>query len=224
MIEKEMIGADPNLLYPCEKYDHICFIKNAVKHPSIVIGDYTYYSDLIHSPADFEKNNVLYLDELCQDKLIIGKYCTIASGAKFLMNAGNHKLKAFTGYPFKIFNARGWGTGERTIEDIHYKGDTIIGNDVWIGYEALVLPGAKIGNGAIVGARAVVTGTIPPYAIAAGNPARIIRMRFDEETIDILLKMEWWDWDAQKVSENLEVLTNCNREDLRKLIRETSSV
>ena len=218
MIENEIIGANPDLLFPCEKYDHVCFIKNAITHPNVIIGDYTYYSDLIYKPEDFQKNNVLYLDDLCQDKLIIGKYCTIASGARFLMNACNHKLKAFTGYPFKIFNANGWGNGERSIDDIHYKGDLVIENDVWIGYEALILPGAKIGNGAIIGARAVVAGTIPPYAIAVGNPARVIRMRFDEETVNILLKIKWWDWDPKKIADNIDTLTNCNLEDLRKLV------
>ncbi|MBN2525319.1 MAG: CatB-related O-acetyltransferase [Deltaproteobacteria bacterium] len=217
MSEKEIYGANPNLLYPCEKYDHICFIRNAVTHPGIVIGDYTYYSDLVHSPADFEKNNVLYLDELCQDKLIIGKYCTIASGAKFLMNAGNHKMAAFTGYPFKIFNANGWGSGERCVEDIHYKGNTIVGNDVWIGYESLVLPGSRIGDGAIIGARAVVSGTVPPYAIVAGNRATVIRNRFDDETIALLLKLKWWDWPPKKVVDHLDILTNCNVDTLRSL-------
>lgn len=217
MDPREIYGANPNLLYPCEKYDHICFIKNAVTHPAIRIGDYTYYSDLVHNPADFEKNNVLYLDELCQDKLIIGKYCTIASGAKIMMNAGNHKMAAFTGYPFKIFNANGWGTGERTIEDIHYKGDVVIGHDVWIGYEALILPGTRVGNGAIIGARAVVTGTVPPYAIVAGNPARIIRMRFDDEIISLLQTLKWWDWPPKKVSDNLHILTNCDATALRQL-------
>lgn len=217
MLENEFLGANPDRLFPCEKYDHICFLKNAINHPNILIGDFTYYSDLIHRPEDFQKNNVLYLDDFCQDKLIIGKYCTIASGVKFLMNACNHKLKAFTGYPFKIFNANGWGDGERTREDIHYKGDLVIENDVWIGYEAIVLPGAKIGNGAIIGARAVVTGTIPPYAIAAGNPARVIRMRFDEATINLLLEIQWWNWDAKKIVDNLDILTHCNPDDLRSL-------
>lgn len=217
MFEKELYGAHPDLLFPCEKYDHICFIKNAVSHPNIIIGNYTYYSDLVNNPEDFQKNNVLYLDDLCQEKLIIGKYCTIASGAKFLMNASNHKLDAFTGYPFKIFTAKGWGDGERSADDIHFKGDSIIGNDVWIGYEATILPGAKIGNGAIIGARAVVAGTVPPYAVAAGNPARIIRMRFDEEIVNLLLRLKWWDWDPKKLAENLHVLTNCNLEALRKL-------
>jgi len=218
MPDKEIIGADPNLLYPCEKYDHVCFIKNSITNPNIIIGDYTYYSDLNTSPADFEKNNVLYIDELCQDKLIIGKYCAIASGTKFLMNAANHKMKAFTGYPFKIFNAKGWGNGERTKEDIMYKGDLIVGNDVWIGYEALMLPGAKIGDGAIIGARAVVAGTIPPYSIAIGNPAKILRMRFDEEVIDILLKIKWWDWEPKKIADNIEILSNYNLEELRSLV------
>jgi virginiamycin A acetyltransferase len=217
MPEQEIIGANPDLLFPCEKYDHICFLKNAVNHPDIIIGDYTYYSDLVYKPEDFQKNNVLYLDQF-QDKLIIGKYCAIASGAKFLMNAANHKLKAFTGYPFKIYNAKGWGGGERTRDDIHFKGDIVVGNDVWIGYEALFLPGAKIGDGAIIGARAVVSGTIPPYAIAAGNPARVIRMRFDEETVNLLLKLKWWDWEPKKVADNIDILSNCNPDDLRRLV------
>lgn len=217
MSEDEIIGANPDLLFPCEKYDHIVFLKKAVDHPKIIIGDYTYYSDLVNRPEDFQKNNVLYMDDLCQDKLIIGKYCAIASGTKFLMNAANHKLKAFTGYPFKIFNAKGWGTGERTTDDIHYKGDLIVGNDVWIGYDAVILPGAKIGDGAIIGARTVAAGTIPPYAIAVGNPARVIRMRFSEEAIDILLKLKWWDWEPEKVADNIEILSNCNVEELRKL-------
>ena len=218
MPEQGLIGADPGLLFPCEKYHHIVFLKNAVTHPCISVGDFTYYSDLVNKPEDFEKNNVLYIDEFTRDRLIIGKYCAIASGTKFLMNACNHKLKTFTTYPFKIFAAPGWGDGERSREDIHFKGDLIVGNDVWIGYDALVLPGAKIGHGAIIGARSIVTGTIPPYAIAAGNPARVIRMRFDEQTVNLLLKLQWWSWDAKKIADNLRTLTNCSLEDLRTLV------
>lgn len=216
MVESESFGADPARLHPCDRYDHICFIKNAVTHPDIEIGDYTYYSDLVHPAEDFQKNNVLYLDQF-HDKLIIGRYCAIASGTKFIMNAANHKLASFTTYPFKIFDARGWGGGERTREDIHYKGDLVIGNDVWLGYDVLVLPGARIGDGAIIGARAVVTGTIPPYAIAAGNPARVIRMRFDEETVALLRKLAWWTWAPRKVAEHLDVLTGDDPEALRRL-------
>ncbi len=215
-MERELFGADPARLHPCDKYDHICFIRNACDHPDISIGEYTYYSDLVHPPEDFQKNNVLYLDQF-HDKLIIGRYCAIASGTKFMMNAGNHKLKAFTTYPFKIFAARGWGGGDRTREDIHYKGDIVVGNDVWFGYDVLVMPGARIGHGAIIGARAVVTGTIPPYAIAAGNPAKVIRMRFDAETIDLLLRLAWWDWPPDEVAEHLDVLTGDDREALRRL-------
>ncbi|MBN1500584.1 MAG: CatB-related O-acetyltransferase [Spirochaetes bacterium] len=212
------IGADPNAIAPCEKYDHIVFLKNVVRNPNIQIGDFTYYSDLVNDPRDFEKNNVLYVDDLCQDRLIIGKYCSIASGTKFLMNASNHKIDAFTVYPFKIFNVKGWGDGSRSIDDITYKGDTVVGNDVWLGYQATVLPGARIGNGAIIGANALVTGTIPPYSIAAGNPAKVKKMRFDDKVIETLERIRWWDWEPEKVASSVSILTGGNAEELEKLL------
>jgi Acetyltransferase (isoleucine patch superfamily) len=212
------IGANPDLISPCEKYDHIVFLKNVIKNPNIKIGDFTYYSDLVNDPKDFEKNNVLYIDDLCQDQLIIGKYCSIASGIKFLMNASNHKINAFTVYPFKIFNVNGWGDGSRTVEDITYKGDTIIGNDVWLGYQVTIMPGTKIGNGAIIGTNALVTGEIPPYSIAVGNPAKVKRMRFSDQVIEILEKIKWWDWEPEKIAINLKVLSSDNIEELEKLV------
>ena len=218
MVPNQITGPDPDRLFPCDKYDHIVFLKNAITSPYIEVGEYTYYSDLVNKPEDFQKNNVLYLDDCFKDMLHIGRYCAIASGAKFLMNASNHKLSAFTTYPFRIFSAPGWGDGERTRADIHFKGDIVVENDVWIGYDATILPGAKICDGAIIGAKAVVTGTVPPYAIAAGNPARIIRMRFDDETIALLLRIQWWNWSPEKIAEHIDILSNCDRDALRTLV------
>lgn len=208
------IGPDPQNPYPMIGQKRVCYIKNIIKNPNIIIGDYTYYDDP-DGAENFEKN-VLYHYSFYGDKLIIGKFCAIATGVKFIMNEANHKLTSFTSYPFSIFQ-NGWEKVTLKMEDLPFKGDTIIGNDVWIGYESLFMPGVKIGDGAIIAAKSVVTKDVPPYAIVGGSPAHIIKLRFNESVIKLLLKIKWWDWDIQKITHNLEILTNNNISELKSL-------
>jgi virginiamycin A acetyltransferase len=195
-------------------FPQVCYIRNTVKNPNIIIGDYTYYDD----PEDSEnfERNVLYHYPFLGDKLIIGRYCAIARGAKFIMNGANHKLTGLSTYPFSIFG-NGWERVMPTLEELPLKGDTVIGNDVWIGYDALILPGVTIGDGAIISARSVVTKEVPPYAIVGGNPARLIRQRFPEPVVQALREIAWWNWDAEKVSRNLELIVGADVEALRRV-------
>jgi virginiamycin A acetyltransferase len=175
------------------------YLKNAVKNPNIVVGEYTFYNDWEHDPAEFERHNVLYHYPVNGDRLIIGKFCSIACGAKFLFTSGNHAKKSLANYPFPIF-ADAWGLDWTNVAEAwDNKGDTVIGSDVWIGYEAVILQGVHIGDGAIVGARAVVTKDVPPYTIVGGVPARELSKRFPPETVERLLKLRWWDWPTERV-------------------------
>ncbi|WP_099192305.1 Vat family streptogramin A O-acetyltransferase [Tepidibacter mesophilus] len=205
-------GPNANSIYPMEGVKSLCFIKNIVKNPNIIVGDYTYYDDF-SDPKEFEKN-VLYHYEFLGDKLVIGKFCAIASDVKFIMNGANHKIKAFTTYPFGIFG-NGWESGMPKIEELPFKGDTMIGNDVWIGMNSTIMPGIKVGDGAIIATKAVVTRDVPPYTIVGGNPAKIIRKRFTDEIIEVLLKIKWWNWEIEKITENISILCS---EDIDKLI------
>jgi len=150
------------------------------------------------------------------DKLIIGKFCAIARDVKFIMNGANHKIDSVTAYPFSIFR-RGWEKVIPKIEDLPYKGDTVVGNDVWIGYDSLIMPGIKIGDGSIIAARSVVVRDVEPYSIIGGNPARMIRKRFPDDVIDVLESMKWWDWPIEKITENLEILTSNDIERLKEI-------
>jgi virginiamycin A acetyltransferase len=194
-------GANPKDKHPMKGFPQICFIKNTVSNPNIIIGDYTYYDD----PEDSEnfERNVLYHFPFIGDRLIIGKFCALARGVKFIMNGANHQMSGFSTYPFQIFG-NGWEKLDPQPDRLPYKGDTVIGNDVWIGYEATIMPGVKIGNGAIIAAKSVVVSEILPYTIAGGNPAKTIRQRFDDDVIQELLEIAWWDWDIEKITRNLE--------------------
>lgn len=196
-----MYGANPNDKHPMPGFPQICFIKNTVNNPKIIIGDYTYYDD----PEDSEnfERNVLYHYSFSQDKLIIGKFCALARGIKFIMNGANHKVSGFSTYPFYIFG-NGWEKATPQDEELLYKGDTFVGNDVWIGYESIIMPGVTIGDGAIVAAKSVVVSDVPAYSIVGGNPAQVIKQRFDDGTVKSLLDIAWWDWDIKKISANLE--------------------
>jgi virginiamycin A acetyltransferase len=196
---------DANNPHPMMGFPQICFIKNTVSNPNIIIGDYTYYDD----PEDSEnfERNVLYHFPFIGDKLIIGKFCAISRGVKFIMNGAHHRMSGFSTYPFEIFSHT-WETVTSQAQEYPFKGDTVIGNDVWIGYEAVIMPGVRIGDGAIVGAKSVVTKDIKPYSIVAGNPARIIRQRFPQEVIKILLEIAWWNWDIEKITRNLDLIVN----------------
>ena len=208
-----MNGPSPSEIHPMKGFPQVCFIKNTVSNPQIIIGDYTYYDDP-DSPENFERN-VLYLYPFMGDKLIIGKFCAIARGVKFIMNGANHKLNGVSTYPFSIFG-NGWERVTPGIEDLPFKGNTVVGNDVWIGYDSLVMPGVKIGDGAIIAARSVVAGDVAPYTIAGGNPAKPLKVRFSEEIITMLLNIKWWDWDIEKITRNLEKITSGDPLDLLK--------
>ncbi|WP_448571773.1 Vat family streptogramin A O-acetyltransferase [Trichothermofontia sp.] len=200
-------GPDPRTLHPMAGFPQICFIKNTVNNPNIIIGDYTYYDD----PEDSEnfERNVLYHFPFIGDKLMIGKFCAIARGVKFIMNGANHSMAGFSTYPFFIFS-HGWERVAAADEGAVMKGDTVIGNDVWLGYESVIMPGVAIGDGAIVAAKSVVTKDVPAYAIVGGNPAQILRYRFAEETIAQLLEIAWWHWDVAKISRNLEAIVGAD--------------
>ena len=193
-------------IYPRKGDTQTVYLKNVVTRPSIQVGEYTMYNDFVNDPRDFEKNNVLYQYPVNHDRLLIGKFCSIACGAKFLFNSANHALGSLSTYPFPIFYDE-WGLDGKNVADAwDNKGDITLGNDVWIGYEAVILAGVTIGDGAIIGARAVVTRDVPPYAIVGGVPARLIRRRFDEATIESLLALQWWDWEPERIRRVLPVL------------------
>ena len=203
-------GPDPKNTFPVPNYKGICYLKNIVKDQNIIIGDYTYFDDF-DDPSNFETKNVLYnFDREHCGKLIIGKFCAIAHGVKFLMNGANHNMDGITTYPFHVFE-HGW---EWVPKGLPNKGDTVIGNDVLIGYEAIIMPGVKIADGAVIGARSVVYDDVGAYHIVRGNPAKKIKKRFRDEKIKILLKIKWWDWDIEKVTRNLNILYS---QDVKKL-------
>lgn len=197
-----MQAPDPTNTYPLPAYKRLCFLKNVITNPNIIVGDYTYYDDF-EDVANFEKN-VKYHFDFIGDKLIIGKFCQIASGATFIMNGGNHLTDGISTFPFQIFG-EAWADA---MEGKSYptKGDTIIGNDVWIGYDATIMPGITVGHGAIIATKAVVTKDIPPYAIVGGNPAKVIKMRFSESKIEKLLALAWWDWPIERITQNVKAL------------------
>ena len=193
-------------MYPRSNDTQTIYLKDAVTGPNIEVGDYTIYNDFVHDPRDFEKNNVLYHYPINGDKLIIGKFCSIACGAKFLFTSGNHALQSLSTYTFPIFFEE-WGLDPKDIcRAWDNKGDIVIGSDVWIGYEAVILSGVTIGDGAIIGTRAVVTKDVPPYTIVGGVPARPIRKRFDEKTIEKLEALRWWDGDEEKLRRSLPAI------------------
>ena len=179
------------------------YLKKVITNPNIQVGEYTIYNDFVNDPVLFEKNNVLYQYPVNHDKLIIGKFCSIACGAKFIFNSANHTLHSLSTYPFPIFFEE-WGLERKEVASAwDNKGDIVIGNDVWIGYEAVVMAGVRIGDGAVIAARAVVTRDVPPYTIVGGVPAREIRRRFDADTVARLQELRWWDWPIGKIRENL---------------------
>jgi len=199
-----MNGPDKNTKFPLKNYDRLCFLKNVVKNPNIIVGDYTYYDDFEHV-ENFEKN-VKYLFDFVGDQLIIGKFCMIASDVKFIMNGANHLTGSLSTYPFAIFG-HGW---EKAMDGKSYpqKGDIHIGNDVWIGYNATIMAGVTIGDGAIIAANYTVVKDVEPYSIVGGNPAREIKKRFSKEVISKLLALKWWNWDIEKITANIQNLTD----------------
>lgn len=204
-------------LFPRTNDKETIYLKNSITKPNIEIGDYTMYNDFVKDPTQFEKNNVLYHYPINHDKLIIGKFCSIACGAKFLFNSANHTQASLSTYPFPLFFEE-WNLDKNDVVDTwDNKGNIVIGNDVWIGYEAVILAGVTIGDGAIIGARAVVTHDVLPYTIVGGVPARFIKKRFLEDTISALLDIQWWNWPKKKIAEHLVTIKTGNIEQLRKL-------
>ncbi len=207
-----MRGPNKHIKFPLENYDRLCFLKNVIQNPNIIVGDYTYYDDF-EDVENFEKN-VKYHFDFVGDKLIIGKFCMIASDVKFIMNGANHLTNSLTTYPFAIFG-NGW---ENAMEGKSYpqKGDINIGNDVWIGYNATIMAGVNIGDGAIIATNSTVTKDVEPYTIVGGNPAKEIKKRFSEEVITKLLELKWWNWDIEKITKNIQNLTDNKIEKLIK--------
>ena len=202
-------------IYPRTGDLETVYLREVISKPGIEVGEYTMYNDFVNDPVQFEKNNVLYQYPINHDRLVIGKFCSIACGAKFIFNSANHTLSSLSTYPFPLFFEE-WGLEKKDVARAwDNKGDIVVGNDVWIGYEAVILAGVTIGDGAVIGARAVVTKDVPPYTIVGGVPAKEIRKRFPEETVAALLEMRWWDWPRERIAENIGAIQAGNLEQLR---------
>ena len=206
---------DTKKLYPRTGDKQTVYLKNVITDPSITVGDYTMYNDFVNDPVGFERNNVLYHYPINRDRLIIGKFCSIACGAKFLFNSANHTLSSLSTYPFPLFFEEGGLEKRNVAASWDNKGDIVIGNDVWIGYEAVIMAGVTIGDGAIIGARAVVTKDVPPYTVAGGIPAKPIKKRYPEETIAALSELKWWDWPEERIAQNLHAIQAGKLNELR---------
>ena len=207
-----MQAPNKDIAFPLKNYDKLCFLKNIITNPNIIVGDYTYYDDF-EDVHNFEKN-VKYHFDFTGDQLIIGKFCMIASDVKFIMNGANHLSNAISTYPFAVFG-NGW---ESAMEGKTYpnKGNIEIGNDVWIGYNATIMAGVKIGDGAIIATNSTVVSDVEPYTIVGGNPAREIKKRFSPEIVERLLKLQWWNWDIEKITKNVQNLTDLDIDKLEK--------
>jgi len=195
-----MSAPNPNTMHPIAGYDKEIYVKPTIKNPNIIVGDFTYIAD-----SEFE-SHVTHHYDFIGDKLIIGKFCQIAAGVEFVMNGANHQMNAVSTFPF--YTLEGWEMNPPAASDMPFKGDTIIGNDVWIGQNATILPGVHIGDGAIIGANSVVGSNVEPYAVVVGNPAETIRYRFDEELTSLLLKFKWWDKPIEEINELIPILTS----------------
>jgi virginiamycin A acetyltransferase len=195
-------------------FPQVGFLKALVKNPNIVVGEYSYYDDP-EGPEQFEAKCVLYHFPFVGDKLVIGKFCALARDVRFIMNGAKHQINGFSTYPFYIFG-NGWEAATPQPGDFPYKGDTVIGNDVWLGYDVLVMPGVKIGDGAIVAARSVVVSDVPAYSVVGGNPAKVIKQRFHDDVIKELLTVKWWDWSLEKITRNLPAIVGADTAALHK--------
>lgn len=209
---------NPAEVFPNE-YKTSCFIKNVIKAPNISVGDYTYYDDSVE-PERFEEQNVLFNYPEFGDHLVIGKFCQIASGVKFIMGSANHRLSSVTTYPFHVFGGAWSENTPPHMSQLPFKGDTVIGNDVWIGRESVIMPGVKVGDGSIIAAYSVVTKDIEPYSVVGGNPARFLKKRFDDELIGLLLELKWWDFAPEKLAEFLPLLCEPDLESVRRRLKQ----
>jgi virginiamycin A acetyltransferase len=212
-----MTGPNPNSPHPLKDYESLVFLKNFVKAKNIFVGDYTYFDDRRYGADKFEENNVLYNYDFSKVKLVIGKFCAIAAETRFIMT-GDHKLDAVSTFPFPIFG-HGWESAFN-VYDLPVKGDIIVGSDVWFGYDSLIMNGVTIGNGAVIAARSVVVKDVPAYSIVAGNPAKVVKMRFDDQTIERLQKLAWWDWSIEKISKHLKLICHLDIDQLEIASRE----
>lgn len=209
---------DKDKAFPNPAIPSLCYIKNVVKNPRIIIGDYTYYDDI--DGADRFEDHVTHFYDFIGDRLIIGNFCAIARGVTFVMNGANHRMDCATTYPFYIMGGDWGGMIAPVKEEPPLKGDTVIGNDVWIGQNVTIMPGVKIGDGAIIGTNATVASDITPYSVAVGNPARVIRRRFDDETIDLLLRLRWWARPIEEINGLIPLLTTSDLKEMKRSIRE----
>jgi len=210
---------NPNTVFPNE-YKTSCFLKNVITAPNIFVGDYTYYDDPV-DPTAFERSNVLFNWPEFGDSLYIGKFCSIASGVQFIMGSANHRISSISTYPFNVFGGAWAENPPPHLSQLPFKGDTVIGNDVWIGRDSVIMPGVKIGDGAIIAAYSVVVKDIEPYTVAGGNPARPIKKRFDEELIELLLKLQWWDFEPEKLFAFMPILCDDDLELVRQKLKQT---
>ena len=203
---------NPNTVHPIAGYDKEIYVKPTIKNPNIIVGDFTYIAD-----SEFE-SHVTHHYDFIGDKLIIGKFCQIAAGVEFVMNGANHQMNAVSTFPF--YTLEGWDMKPPAASEMPFKGDTVIGNDVWIGQNATILPGVHIGDGAIIGANSVVASDVEPYSIVVGNPVKLIRYRFDGELTSLLLKFKWWDKPVEEINALIPILTNSDLEFVKNKIRE----
>ncbi len=197
---KNGIVPNPNQIHPISGYEHEIYVKPTIKNPNIIVGEFTYIAD-----SEFE-SHVTHHYDFIGDKLIIGKFCQIGAGVEFVMNGANHQMNAVSTFPF--YTLEGWNMDPPKMQDLPIKGNTVIGNDVWIGQNAVILPGVTIGDGAIIGANSVVGSDIAPYTIVTGNPAKAIRKRFDDELIELMLKFQWWNQSIKEIDSLIPLLTN----------------
>ena len=205
---KDGIMPNPNTIHPINGYDKEIYIKPTIKNPNIVVGDFTYIAD-----SEFE-SHVTHFYDFIGDKLIIGNFCQIGKGVEFVMNGANHQMNAVSTFPF--YTLEGWDQVPPSQNDLPLKGDTIVGNDVWIGQYATILPGVQIGDGAIIGANSVIGSDVDPYTIVVGNPAKPIRKRFDDDLISILEKLKWWDKSIEEINNLIPLLTSSDLEKVKK--------
>ena len=210
-MEKNILP-DPNVIFPVPDINTVTYVKPTIKNKNIIVGDFTYFSDV-----DFEKH-VTHFYAFYGDKLIMGKFCQIASGVEFIMNGANHQMDCVSTFPFYIFER--WNEKAPALDKLPLKGDTIIGNDVWIGQNSVILPGVKIGDGAIIGMESVVGSDVAPYTIVAGNPAKFIRKRFDEELTGLMLKLKWWDLPVEEIIKLIPLLHDNDMENVKKKLKE----
>lgn len=210
---------DSEKIYPRTNDSQTIYLKNVIDNPNIQIGEYTIYNDCYNDPRDFQKRNVLYHYPINKDRLIIGRFCSIACGAKFIFTSANHTQKSLSTYTFPLFYEE-WGLDKKDITAAwDNKGDIIVGNDVWIGYDAIIMSGVTIGDGAVIGTRALVTKNVPPYTVVGGIPAKTIKKRFSDEIIAELLLLKWWEWPLEKISYCLPNIQSGNIKEMKAVIQ-----